>query len=835
MKRKAITVMLLVCIMLNQLNLNPSIRVEANSVEKQYIIISETDEGHSVLTKTMTQNEAADMKLQENIVVVERDGEVSGSWFDSETNETRSDVDSVSGSAIDKEFMDIFDGWFDNNLFSKEQHEKEVEDSYSSEDDWNMNMINVDTGIAKAAANSVSGSAIKIALIDSGVNYDENINIVERKNFIEDDENVSYLYEDTSGHGTSIAGIISSRENADNDVIGINNNAEIYSARVLDDHLDAPISRVVKAIYWAIDKGVNIINISFGTTENSEALKIAIQDACNAGILIIAAAGNHAVVEYPAAYAEVMAVGSVDTKGDISDFSPSGNELEVVAPGENIISSAAFGGEMISSGTSLAVAHVVGTASVLWQQDPSASADSIRCLIDYSANLYGDSKSYGNGLVDLNYALQIHDEFEDIYESDNLQPYISNAEKEANLESRINRAEAEGVISENSNSLDIGYVKGSWTGKGHDGIDQYIYSSKKYKWDADIYTAFMNGCKYQDKDGSGLQGITEHPQFHGYLWNSNDNCLSNYIDCYIFLTRVANKLNQGIKLTDLASLRGSYMSDTDFNAMNVFSCSYYTEEKKKVCSGNIGNKTWAQILGDAGVANTNKTAAAFVYGMAVHTSTDVLAHSTWQPTVGADGNTSYTKISHSDSDVDGNYDADQTDFGAAKGTESARYKAAKYITNKTISRCNTSSIGVDSDFYMADKYFDINNDSNIGTQDFLIGNYLSNEVLSGSTAIKSYYHGDVWYQCYDMSYMLDSEGKIAMTTLSANTLTVTKGSTATLTATVAPTNSTVKWKSSKTSVATVSSTGLITGKKAGNATITATANGASATCEVIVQ
>ena len=56
--------------------------------------------------------------------------------------------------------------------------------------------------------------------------------------------------------------------------MGINQNVEIYSARVLDDYNMAPISRVVEGIYWAIEKNVNIISLSFGTSTDSAVLKV---------------------------------------------------------------------------------------------------------------------------------------------------------------------------------------------------------------------------------------------------------------------------------------------------------------------------------------------------------------------------------------------------------------------------------------------------------------------------------------------------------------------------------------------------------------------------------
>ena len=118
---------------------------------------------------------------------------------------------------------------------------------------------------------------------------------------------------------------------------------------------------------------MDIINLSLGTTINSKILHKAIIDANNAGILIVAAAGNRGksdgIVEYPAAYKEVLSVGAIDSNADISETSSYGDKVDVVAPGELIKTVANFGMETVSSGTSMAAPHVVGIASVLWQKD----------------------------------------------------------------------------------------------------------------------------------------------------------------------------------------------------------------------------------------------------------------------------------------------------------------------------------------------------------------------------------------------------------------------------------------------------------------------------------
>ena len=149
--------------------------------------------------------------------------------------------------------------------------------------------------------------------------------------------------------------------------------------------------------------------------EDSQALHNAIKDAYNAGILLIAAAGNTSQVEYPAAYEEVVAVGAVDSDGIVCDNSAKGDEIELVAPGEKIASTGAFWGKLVCSGTSMAAPHVTGLASLLWQKDINMSSDFIRSLLKASANNYGDRISYGYGLIDCKYADKIYASFKEKY------------------------------------------------------------------------------------------------------------------------------------------------------------------------------------------------------------------------------------------------------------------------------------------------------------------------------------------------------------------------------------------------------------------------------------
>ncbi|MBE5965650.1 MAG: hypothetical protein E7255_01545, partial [Lachnospiraceae bacterium] len=235
---------------------------------------------------------------------------------------------------------------------------------------WNLKIIGADA----QDVHSQVQEKVKVAIIDSGVDYLDNIDVKESINLIPDTE-VSPLFEDYTGHGTAIASIIAaSYDNVYSSVKGVNPNIELYSARVLDENNQAPLSRVLDGINWAIEKDVDIISISFGSEEYSEALKTAIDTAVARGILIIASAGNggaDGLVEYPAAFENVVAVGAVDSQGNISEMTPMGKELDVFAPGVAIRATGFAGEDVIVNGTSMAVPHVVGVSSLIWQKDLS--------------------------------------------------------------------------------------------------------------------------------------------------------------------------------------------------------------------------------------------------------------------------------------------------------------------------------------------------------------------------------------------------------------------------------------------------------------------------------
>lgn len=508
--------------------------------------------------------------------------------------------------------------------------------------EWNMKAIH-----AEKANQKDTEENIKIAVIDSGVDDYNDIVLAGSVNFIPGEENVSPLYVDVTGHGSSVAGIIAAQDNGEG-ITGIAPEAEIYSAKVFDKENRSTISRVIDAIYWAMEQKVNIINMSFGTVQDSSALHQAIQDAQKQGILLIAAAGNEKLVEYPAAYKEVMAVGSVNTAGEISDCSAEGKAIEIVAPGEQICSTGAFGGVVITAGTSMSAPHITGVAAKLWGKDRSVSAGFIRQLINVSANQFTKASECGNGIVDYSYAEKIYDEFKSTYEE---------GEKFYKNQSDIKPNEKD-ILS----FREVDYVEGRWSGDAH---KAGIVNSSLTKAEINV---IKQGTIYPDQCSATVK-LSNHPYWHGGY-----KC-SNYISSYIYATNMALALKNGKNVYTAAKPAG--LSDTDKSSM----------------ANAVNGLKWSSILS----SSTKKNKCLFVWGMAIHNAMDVYSHSAWGRINGV-----WQHLDHPRpiNDNPKNGLADRTDANAFP----ERYSTAVKVAKKSLSTYVSGKAGNVYDFVPANAY-----------------------------------------------------------------------------------------------------------------------------------
>jgi subtilisin family serine protease len=127
---------------------------------------------------------------------------------------------------------------------------------------------------------------------------------------------------------------------------------------------------------WAIANNIQVVNMSLGAPSGNQSLADAITRAHNAGIVLVAAAGNESgAVSYPAAYPEVIAVSATDSNDIFATFSNFGPEVAVSAPGVNVYSTYKGGKYATMSGTSMATPHVVGVAALVLSKPITSQYD----------------------------------------------------------------------------------------------------------------------------------------------------------------------------------------------------------------------------------------------------------------------------------------------------------------------------------------------------------------------------------------------------------------------------------------------------------------------------
>jgi len=218
------------------------------------------------------------------------------------------------------------------------------------------------TGISQAWPISLRLPSVSVAIIDSGICSHSDIPLSQLDmqaawDFIDGDA----LPEDTFGHGCQLAGILIAEMHNNIGIAGAAPHSHIMPLRVLDDTGLGRYSDVAAAIVHAVDNGARIINLSIGGTTPSTLLEDAIAYSTTRNVRIVAAAGNNNsdVVLYPARYANVLAVGAIDSVGQVAPFSSIGLEIDVWAPGVEIVTTDLNDAYTSVNGTSFATAYVV--------------------------------------------------------------------------------------------------------------------------------------------------------------------------------------------------------------------------------------------------------------------------------------------------------------------------------------------------------------------------------------------------------------------------------------------------------------------------------------------
>jgi subtilisin len=258
---------------------------------------------------------------------------------------------------------------------------------------------------APQAWTCTQGKGIRVAILDTGIdkkhpdlapNYKGGVSFVSSEP----------TPEDFNGHGTHCAGTVAAAINRSG-VIGVAPAASLFAVKVLDGAGSGAWSNLIAGIDWGIKNRMRILSMSLGGAGAPNAVGQICETAWKKGLLLVAAAGNAGpgqnTVGFPAKYPTVLAVSAIDSTNQIANFSSRGPEVELCAPGVQVLSTLpgkAFGK---LNGTSMACPHVSGVAALAWGTHRWGDNVSIRRLLALTADPLGTpgrDELFGYGRVD---------------------------------------------------------------------------------------------------------------------------------------------------------------------------------------------------------------------------------------------------------------------------------------------------------------------------------------------------------------------------------------------------------------------------------------------------
>jgi len=304
---------------------------------------------------------------------------------------------------------DVLMDLFTNDVEANERYNRQ----------WYLDFINA----SYAWDLGVYGEGVKVGVVDSGVYKHDDLasNLLDGINY-DDTEGTTYNTDSVhngNGHGTTVAGIIAAECN-DIGHVGIAFKSKVVPLRVINAQGKVSTSDAANAVYDAVDTyGCQVVNLSFGSYKPLTTLYDAIMYAINKNVIVVAAAGNNALVpedgvvnrpQYPAYYEEVISVANACKDGDgLSIFvnSTYNDGVDIAAPATEIDTLISGNGYKSRSGTSFASPMVAAAAALAKSVDPSitpaAFTDLIKSTADtsYIASSGKSLEHWGAGLLDI--------------------------------------------------------------------------------------------------------------------------------------------------------------------------------------------------------------------------------------------------------------------------------------------------------------------------------------------------------------------------------------------------------------------------------------------------
>ena len=327
---------------------------------------------------------------------------------------------------------------------------------------------------------STGSAEIRVAVIDSGIDYshpDLIANYAGGVDFLNADSDPM----DDHGHGTHLAGTIAAALNnqtgtppAAEGVVGVAPNARILAYKVCGVDGSCSDFAMAQAIAQAVTDGARVINMSIGDSQYSQSLDDAVQDAWNAGLVIVAAAGNDGgtALTYPAAFNNVVSVAAFDEDHRRATFSNYGSWVDMSAPGNAIMSTYPVSACGVGttpgdtgcytwlSGTSMASPHVAGAAALVWSRADVTNNSQVVDILVNSA----DPQGVANVRLDswtVNGGLNLHNALS--YGSTNVAPVANAGSDQIVTDSDANGGELVALDGSGSSDADGAIIGYEWS------------------------------------------------------------------------------------------------------------------------------------------------------------------------------------------------------------------------------------------------------------------------------------------------------------------------------------------------------------------------------------
>lgn len=308
-----------------------------------------------------------------------------------------------------------------STCFAATSYSTKPNDEYFSLQKKAFDLVGVREVWGKGMYGKYKKKAPIVAVIDTGVTKHADIKNILKGQGITSSK-VSTRYSDIDYQGTSIAGIIAAKNNNKIGISGLMPDAVIYPIKIFSvgdyGEITSNQSCLAQAIYSAVGKNVDVINLSLGTPIKNSKVKKAIEYANEKNIIVVASCGDsdNSTILYPAAYDKVVSVSAVTDKLKKQKYSNYNSTVDITAPGDNIpctIPSGSIGenlidvGYSLNSGTAYSTAYVSALAAMYKAMKPNGKYKGFMKMLKNTAFDIGSSgkdTKFGYGLIDFSNA-----------------------------------------------------------------------------------------------------------------------------------------------------------------------------------------------------------------------------------------------------------------------------------------------------------------------------------------------------------------------------------------------------------------------------------------------